>query len=220
MDKGQANFLRQLYFGGGLAGAIIGAGGQIQSGFADYYQNKYAAAAALNNAELTTVAAQQENKYLMAAALSRQKQLDSQTRQLTAAQKAAVAASGFDISAGEERLIDDTKDKAEQEKRLLLQNALNRSFENTRAAKLNAVDRELQAKLNRQAGKYARIGGFINAGFSALAAGTSLMGNYAAFSDRLPKGTAAGAGVSAGAQSAISQYPWAPWNNQKSYLKR
>lgn len=212
MDIKTANLIRGMYLGSNIGGMLMQSGAQVQGGFADFYNNKFAAQNANRNGAFGLTSAALENNYLMDAAASQNKQISNEAASFSASQKAAIAASGFDNSAGEERLIMDTKYKAKEEKRILLQNALSRTFENTKAAKIQAINMQTQAKLNEIAGKSARITGFINAGASALAAGSSLIANYGELNKALPS-----ANPVQPQPAGTNDFPWATWNNYKSF---
>lgn len=139
------------------------------------------ASAYRTNARLGIMAAQQENEYLNEQAAQQVWNIYDQSSQLQGQQIAAMAASGFtDISTGDQRLIEDTRNRANRAASGLNRSAYLQSFENTRQARMEAARLEYAAQMADISKEYnSNALSWTSRGLGALG---SALGAYSAFS--------------------------------------
>lgn len=139
-----------------------------------------------SQARLTMIQAEQQNAYLNEAAAQEVWNIGQDRDALIGSQYAAMGASGFDVSTGDQRLVQDTRNKADAAISGINRSMYLQAFENTKQAMLEANRLEYAAKSQELIRKQ---NSGLNSVISALSSGSlSALGAY--YSLKMPTGSA------------------------------
>ena len=173
------NAITKPYTNGGLnAGQITALASGAMGMFADYTQSMYQSRALKAQAAsyeakmpLNYAAYRQNVNYMAEENLYAARNIISQYSSLEGTQMTAMGASGFDISSGDQRIIQDTKQKMADELYLANRTAYLQSFELWRNTEMENARLKAAAAMARNQAKYTRRMGRI--GLIANALGTA-----------------------------------------------
>lgn len=169
-------------------GALLSGGLSFISNLSSNYVNSKTAGMLADSyrtqARLAILQANQQNQYLNEQGAQEIWNLYDQQNAMLGAQTAAMGASGFDVSSGDQRLLQDTRNKTEAAVSGINRSMFLQAFETTRAARMEASRLNYAAQAQELIKKqYSGLSGIMNAGFSA---GLNALGAY--FSLKTPTG--------------------------------
>lgn len=169
----------------GLAAGILAGVGSLATDFLSTHMSNEAYAAQASayrtNARMAITAAEQQNRYLNEQNAQQVWNIFQNARELQGAQRVTMAASGFtDVSAGDQRIIDDTRYRAERAASGVNRSTYLQSFENMRQARMEAARLEYAAQMADISKEYnSNALSWTSRGLGALG---SALGAYSAFS--------------------------------------
>lgn len=159
-----------------LVSAGIEAGSQLIQGYSQSRALKARSRAMLSQTGFNYAAYRQENRYLTEENFSKVSQILNQSKELEGAQLTAMGASGFDISAGDQRIIADTKQKTAEDVNAANRTAYCTAFEMWRSTMMEENRLRAEAAMLRLQAKYVKRSSMI------AAAGTMVTGALGAMS--------------------------------------
>lgn len=167
----------------GIYGGYLGARGQVRALKAQ--AKEYETQMGLNYD-----AYRRNVNYLAEENLANVARIHSEYQDMLGAQSAAAGASGFDISAGEQRIFRDTEIKADQAKYLENRSTYLQSYELWRSTELENARLKAAAKMARSQAKYTKKMGKLNLLSGALGAAANFisLGSYGKTGDIGVKG--------------------------------
>lgn len=160
-------------------GGIMQAGGAYSGGLAQQGYYNAAAQNALAQARLGEIAAERQVAYDNDAAVRQMQEISRSGRQTFGAQKAAMAASGMDLSSGSAQEVFLDGLRAENEDLSAVSYQAERSaYEARLQARLNSIDAQSQATQARIAGKSAKRAGVMSAAGTLLSTAGTVAGQW------------------------------------------
>lgn len=169
----------------GLAAGILAGVGSLATDWLSTHMSNEAyasqASAYRTNARMAITAAEQQNRYLNEQNAQQVWNIFQNARELQGAQRVAMAASGFtDVSVGDQRIIDNTRYRAERAASGVNRSTYLQSFENMRQARMEAARLEYAAQIADISKKYnSNALSWASRGLGALG---SALGAYSSFS--------------------------------------
>lgn len=162
-------------------GALLAGGLSFISNLTSNYVNAKTAGMLADSyrtqARLAILQANQQNAYLNEQGAQQVWNLYDQQREMLGTQTVAMGASGFDVSSGDQRLLQDTKNKIETAASGINRSMFLQAFETTRAARMEASRLNYAAQSQELIRKqYSGLSSILNTGTSA---GLNALGAYA-----------------------------------------